>query len=119
MRREGSALNGAFRLWIKAIQPSFQFTNLFIDLKMHKGHLCQLSEIQRQRLTKFASARENRRLVQKGVVVDLFDEEIRHVGARDEPACPFVRINQCAIGICLRPVEGAENRKHHHHFVGR
>ena len=36
----------------------------------------------------FASAREHRRLTQKGVVVDLLDEEIRHVGARDEPACP-------------------------------
>src|SRR6266567_2190226 len=31
----------------------------------------------------FASAREHRRLMQKGVVVDLLDEEIRHVGARD------------------------------------
>ena len=25
----------------------------------------------------------------KGVVVDLLDEEIRHVGARDEPTCPI------------------------------
>jgi hypothetical protein len=28
----------------------------------------------------FASAREHRRLMQKGVVVNLLDEEIRHVG---------------------------------------
>ena len=41
----------------------------------------------------FASAREHRRLMQKGVVVDLFDYEIRHVGARDEPACPVARID--------------------------
>jgi hypothetical protein len=34
----------------------------------------------------FASAREYRRLMQKGVVVDLLNEEIRHVSARDEPA---------------------------------
>jgi hypothetical protein len=30
------------------------------------------------------SAREHRRLMHKGVIVDLLDEEIRHVGARDE-----------------------------------
>jgi hypothetical protein len=38
------------------------------------------------------SAREHRRLMQKGVVVDLLDKEIRHVGARDETACPVTRI---------------------------
>ena len=42
--------------------------------------------------TAFASAHEHRRLVQKNVVVDLLDEEIRHVGARDKPACPIARI---------------------------
>jgi hypothetical protein len=31
----------------------------------------------------FASAREHRRLTQKGVVVDLLHEEIRYIGARD------------------------------------
>jgi hypothetical protein len=36
----------------------------------------------------FASAREHRRLMQKGVIVDLLDEEIRYVGARDEAPCP-------------------------------
>jgi hypothetical protein len=30
------------------------------------------------------SAREHRRLMHKGVIVDLLDEKIRHVGARDE-----------------------------------
>ena len=30
-----------------------------------------------------ASAREHRRLTQKGVVVDLLHEEIRYIGARD------------------------------------
>jgi hypothetical protein len=39
------------------------------------------------------SAREHRRLVQKSVVVDLFDEEIRHVGPRDETTCPVARID--------------------------
>jgi hypothetical protein len=37
--------------------------------------------------------------MQKGVAADLLDEEIRHVGARDESACPATRIDQCAIGI--------------------
>ena len=32
--------------------------------------------------------------MQKGVVVDLLDEEIRHVGARDEPACPIARLRR-------------------------
>jgi len=44
--------------------------------------------------TAFASAHEHRRLMQKGVVVDLLDEEIRHVGARDEPACPIARLRR-------------------------
>src|SRR5438105_1460487 len=47
------------------------------------------------------SAREYRRLTQKGVVVDLLDEKIRHVGARDESACPAARIDQRAIGVRL------------------
>src|SRR5215813_8455627 len=42
--------------------------------------------------------------MQKGGVVDLFDEEIRHVGARDEPACPIARIGQRAIGVSLWPI---------------
>jgi hypothetical protein len=50
------------------------------------------------------SARENRGLMQKGVVVDLLNEEIRHVGARDEPTCPVARIDQSAIGVRLRPI---------------
>jgi hypothetical protein len=41
--------------------------------------------------------------MQKGVIADLFDEEIRHVGARDEPAFPVARIDRRAIGVRLRP----------------
>ena len=44
--------------------------------------------------TAFTSARENRSLMQhKGVVIDLLNEEIRDVGALDEPACPVARID--------------------------
>jgi hypothetical protein len=39
------------------------------------------------------STREHRRLMQKGIVVDLLDEEIRHVSARDETECPVARID--------------------------
>ena len=39
------------------------------------------------------SAREHRRLMQKRVVVDLLDDEIRHVGARYETACPVTQID--------------------------
>jgi hypothetical protein len=42
--------------------------------------------------------------MQKGVIVDLLDEEIRYVGARDEPPCPAARIDQRAIGVRLRPI---------------
>src|SRR6516165_12450045 len=38
-------------------------------------------------------AREHRRLMQKGVVTDLPDKEIRHVGPRDETAGPVARID--------------------------
>jgi hypothetical protein len=60
----------------------------------------------------FASARERRRLMQKGIVINLLDEEIRDVRARDEPACPVARIDQHAIGVRLRPIgqdHGAHN----------
>src|SRR5215831_1511390 len=50
---------------------------------------------------------------EKGVVVDLLDEEIRHVGARDEPACPVARIGQRAIGVSLRPI-GQDHGTHDH-----
>jgi hypothetical protein len=50
----------------------------------------------------FPSAREHRRLMQEGVVLDLPDEEIRYVGARDEPPCPAARIDQRAIGVRVR-----------------
>jgi hypothetical protein len=63
----------------------------------------------------FASAREHRRLMQKSVVVDLLDEEIRHVGARDESACPAAWINQRAIRARLRPV--GQNHGTHDHPV--
>ena len=42
--------------------------------------------------------------MQKGVVVNLLDEEIRHVGARDESACPVARIDQRAIGTRLMAI---------------
>src|SRR4029450_13616062 len=45
------------------------------------------------------SAREHRRLMQKGIVVDLLDQEIRHVSARDETACPVARIDDRARGF--------------------
>ena len=63
--------------------------------------------------TVFASAREHRRLMQKGVVVDLLDEEICHVGARDEPACPIARLGQRAIGVSLWPI-GQDHGTHDH-----
>jgi len=56
-----------------------------------------------------ASARENRRLMQKGVVVDLLNEEIRHVGARDEPASPTVEMIRYA-EVRIRPPHGALQR---------
>jgi hypothetical protein len=57
--------------------------------------------------------RSSFRLMQKGVAVDLLDEEIRHVGARDEPACPAARIDQRAIGVRLRPI-GQDHGTHDH-----
>src|SRR6266545_6154448 len=63
----------------------------------------------------FASAREHRRLMQKGVVVDLLDEEIRYVGARDEAPCPAARIDQRAIGVRLRPI--CQDHGTHNHPV--
>src|SRR5215471_4705635 len=63
--------------------------------------------------TAFASAHEHWRLMQKCVVVDLLDEEIRHVGARDEPTCPIARIDQRAIGLSLRPI-GQDYGTHDH-----
>src|SRR5262249_4732075 len=41
--------------------------------------------------------------MQKGVIVDLLDQEIRHVGARDETACPVARIDYRAIVFRLWP----------------
>src|SRR5215470_3294656 len=61
----------------------------------------------------FVSAREHRRLMQKGVVVDLLDEEIRYVSARDEPTCPAARIDQRAIGFRLWPA-GQDHGTHDH-----
>src|SRR5437868_3102426 len=51
--------------------------------------------------------------MQKGVVVDLLDEEIRYVGARDEAPCPAARIDQRAIGVRLRPI-GQDHGTHDH-----
>jgi hypothetical protein len=60
-----------------------------------------------------ASAREHRCLMQKSIVVDLLNEEICYVGARDEPACPATRFDQCAICISLRPI-GQDYGTHDH-----
>src|SRR5262250_2754622 len=38
------------------------------------------------------------------VVVDLLNEEIRHIRARDEPARPVAWIDQRAVGVRLRPI---------------
>ena len=46
---------------------------------------------------------------EKGVVVDLLDKEIRHIGARDEPACPIARIGQRVIGVSLWPLAPADD----------
>jgi hypothetical protein len=51
--------------------------------------------------------------MQKGIVVDLLNEEIRHVCTRDEPACPVARIDQRAIGVSLRPI-GQDHGTHDH-----
>ena len=48
--------------------------------------------------------------MQKGVVVDLLDEEIRHVGARDKSACPVARIDQRAIGLVFGPLVSITGR---------
>src|SRR5208337_5651346 len=53
--------------------------------------------------------------MQKGIVVDLLDEEVCHVGARDEPACPVARIDQRAIGVRPRPI--GQNYGTHDHSV--
>jgi hypothetical protein len=37
------------------------------------------------------------------ILLAVLNEEICHVGARDEPACPATRFDQCAICISLRP----------------
>src|SRR5262249_34985495 len=58
----------------------------------------------RLRATTVKSAHENWGLMQKGGAVDLLNDEIRHVGARDEPAHPVARIDQCAIGVRLWPI---------------
>ena len=47
-----------------------------------------------------ASADQRGRPVGKAVVVDLLDEEIRHIGPRDESRGPVVRIDQHA--VCAR-----------------
>ena len=47
-----------------------------------------------------ASARERRHLMKKARIVDLCDEEFRHIGARDEPGGPVARIDQHT--ICAR-----------------
>ena len=43
------------------------------------------------------SAGERRRLAQKARLVDLLDQEVRHVGSGDEPGSPVARIDQDTI----------------------
>src|SRR5215469_1847578 len=61
----------------------------------------------------FALAYEHWRLMYKGVVVDLFDEKICHIGARDKAACPGAWIDQRAIGARPRPI-GQDHGTHDH-----
>src|SRR5262249_20368701 len=51
--------------------------------------------------------------MQKGIVINLLDKEIRDVGARDEAATPVAWIDQRAIGVCLRPI-GQDHGTHDH-----
>ena len=51
--------------------------------------------------------------MQKGIVINLLDKEIRDVGTRDEPATPVAWIDQRAIGVCLRPI-GQDHGTHDH-----
>src|SRR5262249_31395697 len=44
-------------------------------------------------------AREHRRLMQKGIVINLLDKEIRDVGAWDEPASPVEGSDPRAVGV--------------------
>src|SRR5207247_5837538 len=58
-------------------------------------------------------AREHRHLMQKRIVINLLDKEIRDVGARDEAATPVAWIDQRTIGVCLRPI-GQSHGTHNH-----
>src|SRR6476646_4513953 len=51
-----------------------------------------------------ASAGQHWRLANKACIVDLPDEKIRHVGARDGPRAPVARIDQDAVRPRARPV---------------
>src|SRR5262249_44969022 len=51
--------------------------------------------------------------MQKCVVVDLLNEEIRHIRPRDEPARPVAWINQRAVGVRLPPI-GQDHGTHDH-----
>jgi hypothetical protein len=88
-----------------------QVTNSFYGaLDPPIGGLFGFSPLQRGRAlaaTAFASACENRGLMQEGVV-DPLNEEIRDVGARDEPPCPAARIDQQIVR------SSARRRRHAH-----
>src|SRR6516165_11004722 len=75
------------------------------SLEFRCGDTCFISSL----------AREHRRLMQKGVVIDLLDEEIRHVGPRDETAGPVARIDYRAIGF--RPWPAGQDHGTHDHPV--
>ena len=51
--------------------------------------------------------------MQKGIVMNLLDKEIRDVGTRDEPATPVAWIDQRAIDVSLRPI-GQDHGTHDH-----
>jgi hypothetical protein len=51
--------------------------------------------------------------MQKGIVINLLDKEIRDVGTRDEPATPVAWIDQRVIGVCLRPI-GQDHGTHNY-----
>ena len=51
-----------------------------------------------------ASAGQHGRSVEKAIVIDLLDEEICHIGSRDESRGPVVRIDQHAVCARVRSV---------------
>src|SRR5271165_1659555 len=59
--------------------------------------------------------RQDGRLSEKRIVVDLLDQEIGDIGARDETASPVFPIDQCAVGAGSRSIR-QDNRASNHPF---